>query len=141
VIRRIKICSVSIIPFTFVPRLNSSQGALEVLTFSFFAKAETQLVSIIGGGGNFGIVAEFVLRLHPQRKTVFAGVAIFPPNLVEKILPATDDFFKNNKSTKGTAIVMIVNPPPERKVRFDLMVIYFSLAQRAKACCSGHHIL
>jgi len=30
-----------------------------------------------GGGGNFGVVTEFVFQLHPQRKTVYGGVLIF----------------------------------------------------------------
>jgi len=31
-----------------------------------------------GGGCNFGAVTEFVLQLHPQRRTVFGGIIAFP---------------------------------------------------------------
>ncbi|KAI9451953.1 FAD-binding domain-containing protein [Russula earlei] len=37
---------------------------------------------IRGAGCNFGVVTEFVLRLHPQRRTVFAGILAYPPPLI-----------------------------------------------------------
>src|SRR5712691_9047979 len=29
---------------------------------------------------------EFVLRLHPQRRTVFAGILIFPPDVLDDLM-------------------------------------------------------
>ena len=34
--------------------------------------------AIRGGGCNFGVVTEFELKMHPQRRTVFAGVIVYP---------------------------------------------------------------
>ena len=33
--------------------------------------------AIRGGGGNFGVVTEFVYRGHSQKNNIFAGVAVF----------------------------------------------------------------
>jgi len=45
---------------------------------------------IRGGGGNFGIATEFVLRLHPQPREVFAGMLVFPglPGIQESLVKA-----------------------------------------------------
>ncbi|KAI0026721.1 FAD-binding domain-containing protein [Vararia minispora EC-137] len=43
---------------------------------------------IRGGGSNFGVVTEFVLRLHLQRKTIYGGTLIWPANKLEDIAKA-----------------------------------------------------
>jgi hypothetical protein len=50
---------------------------------------------IRGGGCNFGVVTEFVLRLHPQRATAYAGMIIFTPDKLETIVEVTGRWFKN----------------------------------------------
>ncbi|KII95942.1 hypothetical protein PLICRDRAFT_34892 [Plicaturopsis crispa FD-325 SS-3] len=42
--------------------------------------------AIRGGGCNFGAVTEFVMRLHPQRATVYAGPLVFTADKEEAIV-------------------------------------------------------
>ena len=48
-----------------------------------------------GGGSNFGIVTEFVYQLHTQRRTIFAGVAVFIPPQVKPLIEATKQWWAN----------------------------------------------
>lgn len=56
--------------------------------------------AIRGAGGNFGVVTEFVLRLHPQRRTVFAGVIAYPPPAIPKAVSELGNFWSNGLSDK-----------------------------------------
>ena len=55
---------------------------------------------IRGGGSNFGVVTEFVLKLHPQRRTVFCGMVIFSPDQLEALLDVTQAWWENGPSEK-----------------------------------------
>jgi len=41
---------------------------------------------IRGGGSNFGIVTEFVMKVFPQRATVYGGVVVFSPGRSQRFL-------------------------------------------------------
>ncbi|KAH6909362.1 FAD binding domain-containing protein [Coprinopsis sp. MPI-PUGE-AT-0042] len=56
---------------------------------------------IRGGGSNFGVVTEFVLQLHPQRKTVYAGPIIYTMNNVEKVVSTIQNWSLNIKEDEG----------------------------------------
>jgi len=45
-----------------------------------------------GGGGNFGVVINFVLKLHPQPRTVFAGPVVFPPSMIGPVVSALEEW-------------------------------------------------
>jgi len=69
---------------------------------------------IRGGGCNFGIVTEFVLRLHPQRKTVCAGMIIFPPPMLSKIAELADSW----EQAENEGMMIILTRGPDRKVSY-----------------------
>ncbi|KAH6909363.1 FAD binding domain-containing protein [Coprinopsis sp. MPI-PUGE-AT-0042] len=56
---------------------------------------------IRGGGSNFGVVTEFVLQLHPQRKTVYAGPIVYTMNNVERVVSTIQNWSLNIKEDEG----------------------------------------
>jgi FAD/FMN-containing dehydrogenase len=82
----------------------------EVLTVSDAENAEL-FWGIRGAGCNFGVVTEFVLRLHPQRRTVFAGIIAFPAPMVPKAVAAAVDFWDKGLTEKEAIFVThTINP-------------------------------
>ena len=66
---------------------------------------------IRGSGCNFGVVTEFVLRLHPQRRTVFAGIAAFPPPLIPKVISVAAGFWNDGLSDKEVVFLAQTTDP------------------------------
>ncbi|KAJ8698601.1 hypothetical protein PTI98_005294 [Pleurotus ostreatus] len=55
---------------------------------------------IRGGGSNFGVLVEAVLKLHPQRRTVFAGPVIFKGDVFEEFMAVTKKWWESGVSDK-----------------------------------------
>jgi FAD/FMN-containing dehydrogenase len=71
----------------------------EILTAS--ANQNSDLFwGIRGAGCNFGVVTEFVIQLHPQRRTVFAGITAYPPPLIPGAVSAAAKLWETGLSEK-----------------------------------------
>src|SRR5947209_13391716 len=68
---------------------------------------------IRGGGGNFGIVTEFELRLHPLGPIVMAGLAMWPLSRGRAVMRAWRDIADAAPDELSTAAVFITAPPEE----------------------------
>ncbi|KAI0663138.1 FAD-binding domain-containing protein [Cubamyces menziesii] len=58
------------------------------------------LWGIRGAGPNFGAVTEFVLQLHPQRRTVFGGLIFFTADKLHQLLDVTGEWWAKGPSEK-----------------------------------------
>jgi FAD/FMN-containing dehydrogenase len=68
---------------------------------------------IRGGGGNFGIVTEFELRLHELGPIVMAGLAMWPSARGNEVMRAWRDIADAAPDELSTAAVFITAPPEE----------------------------
>ena len=77
---------------------------------------------IRGGGSNFGVCTEFVLRLHPQRRTVFAGILIFPPDVIDDLMKVLSQWWETTTDHEG--ILQIFGRGPDGKVSDGCSMCY-----------------
>jgi FAD/FMN-containing dehydrogenase len=61
-----------------------------------------------GGGCNFGVATEFVLQLHPQRKTVFAGPIVYGVDKVTAVMNVIQGWWPNVKEDEGLIQATVV---------------------------------
>ena len=90
----------------------------EILTVSATENADL-FWGIRGAGCNFGVVTEFVLRLHPQRRTVFAGIIAYPAPLIEKAVSTAAEFLSEGLSVKETIFYAQSTDPGGNVRAFD----------------------
>jgi FAD/FMN-containing dehydrogenase len=74
---------------------------------------------IRGGGSNFGVVTRFVIRLHPQRRSVYAGFLMYPPPLFESVFDVLKDWWPKTNEKEGLFAVITNGPDGQVRDRLD----------------------
>jgi len=64
-----------------------------------------------GGGGNFGVVTEFTLRLHPVGPTVLGGMLMYPAAEAGGLVRFWRDFMLAAPDEVGSAVAFTTAPP------------------------------
>ena len=89
---------------TSVDCLTSVQAAVVTARGDILTASSTEnpdlFWGIRGAGCNFGVVTEFVLRLHPQRRTVFGGILAYPPPLITNVVTTLAKIWESGLSEK-----------------------------------------
>ncbi|HEU5083102.1 MAG TPA: FAD-binding oxidoreductase [Acidimicrobiales bacterium] len=66
-----------------------------------------------GGGGNFGVVTEFVFRLHRLGPVVFGGMLLFPSDRAAELVRFYRDFTAGAPDEVGSGLAFITAPPED----------------------------
>ncbi len=66
-----------------------------------------------GGGGNFGIVTELTLRLHPVGPLVLGGMLMYPAAMARAVIEAWRDMMLTAPDALGSGLAFITAPPAD----------------------------
>src|SRR5205085_9646102 len=66
-----------------------------------------------GGGGNFGIVTTFTLRLHAVGPLVYGGMLVFPADRAREVMRAYCGFVAAAPDEVGSGLAYITAPPAD----------------------------
>ena len=69
--------------------------------------------AVRGGGGNFGIVTAFHLRLHPIGPIVYGGLLMYVPAQGRELVRFWRDFMRDAPDEVGSGLAFITAPPEE----------------------------
>ncbi|TCD60114.1 hypothetical protein EIP91_010702 [Steccherinum ochraceum] len=84
---------------------------------------------IRGGGSNFGVVTEFIFRLHPHPRKVFAGIVMFTPDKLQPLTKALDAWWANIKPQEAIYTVFGRAPPNHDPMILALVVYHGTEAE------------
>jgi FAD/FMN-containing dehydrogenase len=76
--------------------------------------------AVRGGGGNFGVVSELVVKLHKQRPTVYAGIMVFPGvgEKMERLIEVTKGWWETAGERMGMMQISLVMPDGNVRLLF-----------------------
>ena len=66
-----------------------------------------------GGGGNFGVVTSFLLRLRPLGPIVLGGMLLYPAARAAELVRVYRDFMEGAPDEVGTGLAFITAPPED----------------------------
>jgi FAD/FMN-containing dehydrogenase len=102
------------IPRVIITQKNTPQVSIVTADGSILTANDTENADLFwairGGGSNFGVVTEFVFDLHPQRRTVFAGMTFFTPDKLASITEVTKTWYANAKENEGVSLATLITP-------------------------------
>ncbi|RDX53253.1 FAD-binding domain-containing protein [Lentinus brumalis] len=87
---------------------------------------------IRGAGSNFGVITEFVLKLYPQRRTVYCGTIIYSPDMLGALLDVTEKWWHNGPSEKE-GIIQVFTRGPGHQPCIVLFVFYNGSEEEGRA--------
>jgi FAD/FMN-containing dehydrogenase len=96
--------------------------------------------AIRGGGSNFGVGTEFVLKLHPQRRTLFAGMAVFDPAKLAAVSQALEEWHGKGLPEKEVIYVVISRGPDGKACIFIFLIHNLHSHIRKAVCCIAPYI-
>ncbi len=67
--------------------------------------------AIRGGGGNFGVVTEFLLQLHPVGPMVLGGMLMYPASMARNLVRFWRGFMNDAPDEVAAGIAFITAPP------------------------------
>ncbi|KAK9696575.1 hypothetical protein K7432_012389 [Basidiobolus ranarum] len=86
-----------------------------------------------GGGGQFGVVTNFVFKALPQENQVFSGFYFYSKEQVEVVAETMEKWVAANKDEKANIMLIFAKPPPSYDPIPVLLVWYDGPASVGKA--------